>query len=95
MDELIKLVQAHFGTGIVSAGIIGLLWIGGKFIKPGIVQADANAALFGQMTAQLETLTAEVRTLKRQLVILEKLALKAGIDVEQAYKDAGIYDENS
>ena len=32
--------------------------------------------------------------LKRQNVILEKLALKQGIDVEQAYKDAGLYDDD-
>ena len=93
MDELIKLILSNFGHGVVSLAIIGMLWLGNKFIKPGIVQADANATLFMQLKAQLETLSAELAVYKRQLIILEQLALKAGIDVEQAYREAGIYDE--
>lgn len=93
METLIKLVQDNFGTGVASAIIIGALWFGSRIIKPGIAQADANAALYTQLNEQMTALREEVRLLKRQQVILERLALKAGIDVEQAYREAGLYDD--
>lgn len=94
MDELIKVLQPFIGTGLASAIIVGALYYGSKFIKPSVVQADANAALYTQLMRTIEGLDRENKMLRRQQVILERLAMKAGIDVEQAYKDAGIYDED-
>ena len=94
MDTLIKLVQDNFGTGLASSIIIATLWFGSKIIKPTVAQADANTALYTQLNDQMTALREEVRLLKRQQVILERLALKAGIDVEAAYREAGLYDDH-
>lgn len=91
MDDLfMKAIQPYVGTGLSGLMLIAALWLGGKLVRPNIVQADANAALFNQLKETIAMLQEEIKTLKKQRIILERLALQAGIDVEQAYRDEGL-----
>ena len=94
--------QTTLGTGIATilTIIIGGQQYFAKMRRDGKqeqvtgTQADANKALYDMLQEQLRGMKEELKVVKRQLIILEKLAMKAGIDVEQAYRDAGIYDES-
>ncbi len=66
-----------------------------KRSQPANAQASANTALYEMLQDQMMSLHKELQLFKRQVVILEQLALKHGIDVEAAYRAAGIYDDST
>lgn len=90
---IVKLIQDYFGHGTFAAFVIGALFLGAKFIKPLTVQADANSTLFNQMQKRMERQELEIQLLKRQVILLEQIAIKNGVDVEAVYREKGIYDD--
>ena len=86
-------VQYVLGGGgvTVAAKLFFDWWKRGQPINE---QAGANVDLYNMLRGELKLLRDELRLAKRQIVILERLALKAGVDVATAYREAGVYEES-
>jgi hypothetical protein len=94
MDDMafFNLVQKYVGGGVISLILGAVIWFGSKMLKPGLVQAEANATLYGQLNSTIKELRDEVAELKRQTkllerraILLEAIAYKHGIDIEAEY----------
>ena len=81
------------GTGLFAVlAKLAYDWI--KRSAPANAQATANADLYNMLREDLKLVRKELKLVRRQNVILEHIAAANGIDVNKAYRDAGIYDED-
>ena len=90
----VELGQWVLGGGIAT-GLVRAAYVWWFKSRADVQQAGANADLYQMLREDMRLLRKEMRLMKRQLVILERLATQSGIDVDAAYKEAGIYDDDA
>lgn len=81
------------GFSVIVVWVLRLMYVQWSKQNPGIEASGASSDVYVMLKAELKELKADTKLLKKQVTLLEHLCLQRGIDVHQAYLDAGIHDD--
>lgn len=87
MDEALlwKVLGGGAGSGVL-VWVLRLIYVQWSKQNPGIEQAHASTELYGMLREQVKEQAVEIRLLKKQIALLERLCMANGINVHELYE---------
>jgi hypothetical protein len=95
VDEATIIRVLGGGGGLtIAVVILRALYVQWSKQNPGLEQAGAAVDIYSMLRTELREMQKERKLMRRQIVLLEGLCTKHGLDIHELYRSAGMGDED-
>ena len=95
MDELIIAKYLGGGGGLaVIVMVLRTMYVQWSKQNPGLEQAGATVDIYSMLRAELKEMQKERKLMRRQIILLEGLCVKNGLDIQALYREAGVSEDD-